>query len=80
MTVWYHQPWGSVDCYVPTVNSTCVGYAASVGMTVDFRDRPGTATAWIRSNGLGQSFVVELGATTLSASQALSHATAILAL
>lgn len=79
-TVWYHQPWGTVDCDTGRVGSGCVDYASSVGLSVSFAPRPGTATDWIMSNGLGHSFVVEFSAATPGDPAVAAHANAVLSL
>jgi protein MpaA len=80
VTVWFHQPWGTIDCNTLRVGPSCSNFAARVGMDVSFHDRPGTATDWIMSNGHGASFVVEFGGGQPSAATAARHAEALLLL
>lgn len=78
VTVWYHQPLGYVDCNTSRVGDACVTFAAAVGLSTGFRQRPGTATDWVMSNDFGLSFVVELPAGAPSTRTVDRHVAAII--
>lgn len=79
-SAWYHAPWAEIDCEVERAPS-CVKFAEMVGFEVDFAPRPGTATDWVMSAGLGESFVVEMGPNRLNDDAAYNlHVEAVLAL
>lgn len=62
VSIWYHAPWDEIDCEVERAPS-CVKFAEMVDYEVHFAARPGTATDWMMTAGLGESFVVEMGPT-----------------
>ena len=62
VSIWYHAPWDEIDCEVERAPS-CVKFAEMVDYEVHFAPRPGTATDWVMTAGLGESFVVEMGPT-----------------
>ncbi len=80
LTLWYHQPWGRVDCNASRVGATCNSFAAAVGSYSAFSPRPGTATDWIMTAGLGESFIFEFGGALPGPSTVALHVAAILAL
>ncbi len=78
VTVWYHSPWNRIDCNEARVGQTCLDYAAAVGRTSLFSPRPGTATDWLMTAGLGVSFVSEFAAGAPSAAEVELHVNAVL--
>jgi protein MpaA len=80
ITLWYHQPWGRVDCNLSRVGPTCTTFAAAVGSYSAFSPRPGTATDWIMTAGLGESFIFEFGVGLPGPSTVALHVAAVLAL
>ncbi len=78
VTVWFHSPWNRIDCNEARVGQTCLDYAAAVGRTSLFSPRPGTATDWLMTAGLGVSFVSEFSAATPSAAEVQLHVNAAL--
>lgn len=80
VTIWYHSPWNRVDCDEPRVGRACEDYAATVGAFSAFAPRPGTATDWLMTSGLGVSFVHEFSVAPPSPADVERHVAAVLAL
>lgn len=80
VTIWYHSPWNRVDCNVPRVGAVCQDYAGAVGAQVGFAPRPGTATDWVMTSGLGVSFIHEFARSAPSPGSVQNHVAAVLAL
>ncbi len=80
VTIWYHSPWNRVDCDELRVGPTCADYAGAVGARSAFSPRPGTATDWVMTSGLGVSFVYEFARSAPPTGAVARHVGAVLAL
>ena len=78
VTVWFHSPWNTVDCDVARVGPSCQVYAAAVAQRVSFAARPGTATDWMMTEGLGVSFVMEFASSAPPSALVDRHVAAVL--
>lgn len=80
VTVWFHSPWNRIDCNVERVGDVCLDYAEAVDRISLFSPRPGTATDWVMTSGLGVSFVVEFAHSAPSTLEVNAHVDAVLGL